>query len=577
MTSSPIRAILRGIAIAIAVAALLDPSITTNRAAKPIVSVIPIHARDSALSVRVASSLEKQFTVLRSPLATADASVIVGDNVPADTRALSSRVFAVLGDRSAPTVIIERVDAPSSAPAAARVPVTAVAHVTGARGRTLDVSLRNDGLAVDHATRVVRTNDEHVMVPLSYVPTSTGTVRLRVSASLGATDTAASDIAVAVRDTRWPVLFFDPRPSWMSTFVRRAIESDPRFVVTSRVVTSRNVSTDAGQPPGRLDDLAALALYDAVVIGAPEALGDRDVAGLEAFMRRRGGRVVLLLDRRAPGPYERIAGTAAWTNDSTGKAETIGVAGDSIRAAELVWPTTLPSGAEAVVATRGAHPVVWASPAGAGELIVSGALDAWRFRDRSVSSFDRFWQTLLARAADAAPTPVDVAAAPAIVAPGERITMTALSRDAAVSTARPLRVSATASLVSDARATNVRLLPGDRVGAFRGDVRAPSSAGTYRFAVTVNGAHGDAPVIVARDVARPAPEAPDLLRAWVAAHGGATVLATDAGSLASRLVSALHPADRRMTWHPMRSAWWIVPFALALAAEWWLRRRRGLA
>jgi hypothetical protein len=34
---------------------------------------------------------------------------------------------------------------------------------------------------------------------------------------------------------------------------------------------------------------------------------------------------------------------------------------------------------------------------------------------------------------------------------------------------------------------------------------------------------------------------------------------------------------RAETWHPMRSAWWIIPFALALSGEWWLRRRRGLA
>ena len=28
--------------------------------------------------------------------------------------------------------------------------------------------------------------------------------------------------------------------------------------------------------------------------------------------------------------------------------------------------------------------------------------------------------------------------------------------------------------------------------------------------------------------------------------------------------------------HPMRSAWWILPFAMCLSAEWWLRRRRGV-
>src|SRR6185503_15219195 len=144
---------------------------------------------------------------------------------------------------------------------------------------------------------------------------------LRVTAALaGTTSVANADVSVDVRDKRWTVLFFDPRPSWMSTFVRRAVERDARFVVTSRVVTSRNVSADAGQPPGRLDDLAALELFDAVVVGAPETLTERDVAGLDAFLRRRAGGVVLLFDRRFPGPYERLTDAGDWRTDSSGKA-----------------------------------------------------------------------------------------------------------------------------------------------------------------------------------------------------------------------------------------------------------------
>jgi hypothetical protein len=34
--------------------------------------------------------------------------------------------------------------------------------------------------------------------------------------------------------------------------------------------------------------------------------------------------------------------------------------------------------------------------------------------------------------------------------------------------------------------------------------------------------------------------------------------------------------DVATTVHPMRSAWWIVPFAGLLCAEWMLRRRQGL-
>jgi hypothetical protein len=41
--------------------------------------------------------------------------------------------------------------------------------------------------------------------------------------------------------------------------------------------------------------------------------------------------------------------------------------------------------------------------------------------------------------------------------------------------------------------------------------------------------------------------------------------------------AALQAERRRERWHPMRSAWWIVPFAAALGGEWWWRRRRGLA
>jgi hypothetical protein len=578
VTPRALQLVLRGMAIAIAIAALIDPAITSRRAERPAVAIVAASERDSSLALRVASALEKQFIVVRAPFAGAAASVIVGDNLPPNASDLAGPAFAVLADRSGPTVTLENVESPATSPATARVPIVATAHVTAARGRVLDVSLRAGGLVVDRASRAIRSDDERVSVPLAFVPTAAGAARLRVSATLGG-DSATADVAVDVRDTRWAVLFFDARPSWMSTFVRRAIERDPRFVVTSRIVTSRNVSTDAGVPPARLDDLTALGLYDAVVIGAPEALADRDVSGLDAFLRRRGGSVVLLLDRRAPGPYERLADVTTWTNDSTGKAEAIGAGAtaDSMRAAELLWPARLPDGADVVASTRAAaaHPVVWKSPVGAGRVIVSGALDAWRYRDRSVSSFDRFWQTLIAGAAADAPPPLAVATTRRVVRPGEKVRVTSMLRDAVFSTASPLRVSANASIRATASTTPVRLWPGDRVGMFEGSLRAPATPGQYRLTIAANGAHADVPIIVATGATRPSPATPDLVRAWVASRGGVAVPATEISSLAPRLSGAIHAADRRTMWHPMRSAWWILPFALALSAEWWLRRRRG--
>src|SRR5262249_44535190 len=161
-------------------------------------------------------------------------------------------------------------------------------------------------VAVDHVTRTVARDDDTLDVALTFIPSSASATLLRVIAHVdGATD-AAGEALVDVVDRKWPVLFYDPRPSWMSTFVRRAVERDPRFVVTSRVVTSHNVNTDAGNPPGRLDDLSALSLFDAVVVGSPAAMSADDADGLEAFMRKRGGSVVLLLDEVASGPHERL-------------------------------------------------------------------------------------------------------------------------------------------------------------------------------------------------------------------------------------------------------------------------------
>src|SRR5262249_39073257 len=150
----------------------------------------------------------------------------------------------------------------------------------------------------------------------------------------------------------------------------------------------------------------------------------------------------------------------------------------------------LPDGASVAASTRtaAARPIVWTSPVGAGRIIVSGALDAWRFRDSSVSSFDRFWQTLIAGASASAIAPVTVATARTIVAPRERLSASAFVRDAALSPALPAKASATASMIS-----NVRLWPSEQAGMFRAELRAPAQPGTYRLTVAANGARSDVP------------------------------------------------------------------------------------
>jgi hypothetical protein len=588
--------VLRILAIAVAVLAAIDPSITSDRTTKPEVAVIAADAhRDSTLADRVTRELAKTFTMTRAPVSNAEGTVVVGNGLPSTTAEFASPVFAVRADRHGPTVSLDAVRAPSWAPREARVIVAAIARVTGGRGRTLDVVLRAGNLAVDHVTRRIASDDERVPVSLAFVPTIAGAAALRLSATLdGARDAATTDVAVDARDKRWAVLFFDPRPSWMSTFVRRAVERDPRFVVTSRVVTSRNVSTDVGQPPGQLDDLVALGTFDAVVVGAPEALAERDVAGLDAFLRRRGGGVVFLFDRRAAGPYDRLLDVGAWVDDSTGRTVSIApVSGDTtsgtLRASDIAWPLRLPAGAELVAVTvpsktdtAKSRPLVWRTAVGAGRLVVNGALDSWRYRDRAISGggFDRFWPTVIADAANAAPPPVAVSLSSSVLAPGDEATVTVVGRDAALSGDRVARTNVTAVLESTSSGVApipVQLWPAGQIGRLDGVVRAPAAAGVYRLVVTADGNRGEAPVVIARDAAHFTSDAPDLLAAWVGAHGGRVLAESRMSELSTALSRAIHPAPRLETWNPMRSPWWIIPFALALSGEWWLRRRRGLA
>jgi hypothetical protein len=584
---------LRAFAILLAIVAIFDPAITSTRRTRPIIALVADESQ-RALADRVARALDGSFQIVRAPFSGAAGTVLVTDHVPASDAELASPVFTVIPERDGPTATLEALKAPAHAPLDSRVTISAVARVTSANGRTLEVALQAGNVVVDRFTGAISGDDERLVVPLTFVPTSRGTVALRVTANIaGARQTSTADVGVDILERQWAVLFFDARPSWMSTFVRRAIERDPRFVVTSRTMTSRGISTDVGRPPGSLDDVARVTPFDAIIVGAPEALNDRDVAGLDAYLRRRGGGVVLVFDRRASGPYERLTQAGEWAAASGGAGMTVdAVAADSVglRVSEIAWPARLPAGARPVAVNRAAsanaapdnRAVVWRSAVGAGRLVVSGALDAWRFRAATNSAFDAFWQTLIAETAAASPAAIDIDIATPMLAPGQTTDVVVTLRDITLGDTarrsdRPVHASVTASVEGQATRLDLRLWPDGRVGRFRGSLRAPAAPGTYQVAVSSGDDRAEARIIVATEVSHIAPAEHDLLRAWTTATGGTSLSSSRLEELPSTLDQALRPTPRRVTWHPMRSAWWILPFTIALAIEWWSRRRRGLS
>jgi hypothetical protein len=419
------RLLLRGTAVAIAIAGAIDPAITASRPIKPRVALLGSAALpDPALVDRVASSIDSSFTVIReSAEVGAEAVVSVGEQLPAVANLRAPVAFAVLPEPQQPYVAIESVTAPDRAHLDARVPVTARVRVVSAEGRKLTIALRKDGVEVDRVTHDVAAPRVVSPAALSFVASAPGASRLEVVAEVeGARRPAEAAVLISTGRARWAVLSYDSRPSWGSTFVRRALETDPRFIVTSRVRTTANHAASAGKPPASLSSPEQLESYDVVLVGAPQELGDADVTGLEAFMRRHGGAVILLLDEprgtRDSTAVSRLTGVTEWT--SRLGAEPIG----DPPASEFTWPARQPAWAEALGApwrTDGttktnAPPAVWRMSVGRGHLIVNGALDGWRYRQMG-DAFDRFW---VAASAEAASRSAAIGSAPqALPAPSE--------------------------------------------------------------------------------------------------------------------------------------------------------------
>ena len=222
------------------------------------------------------------------------------------------------------------------------------------------------------------------------------------------------------------------------------------------------------------------------------------------------------------------------------------------------------------------RPILWSVAIGAGRFAVSGAVDAWHYRD-DAEGFDTFWSSFIASLALGAPEPIDLNVSSSVLAPGEAGTLRIAVREALLSDRLDREARVQATLISGNDSTPLRAWPEHTPGVFTAAFVAPDTPGVHRLAVSSGPATAYVPIVVdafartARDVE------PDIVKAFASSRNGTTVDQADVNRLPDLIATAVEPVMRVETWYPMRSAWWIVPFALLLGAEWWLRRRRGLA
>src|SRR4029077_2707057 len=168
--------------------------------------------------------------------------------------------------------------------------------------------------------------------------------------------------------------------------------------------------------------------YEVAMIGGPDNLTASDLEALRWFVEARGGVAIFVPDQRPAGRYVDMAGVASFESRVVDEPVRLhGGAGDLL-AAELQIPRTTTPAARVLAATATGEPVVFSVRRGAGAVIFSGALDAWRYRGREGDLFARFWRRAVADEAAAIPPALDVAVTPSIARPGETVAVTARIR-----------------------------------------------------------------------------------------------------------------------------------------------------
>jgi hypothetical protein len=615
---------LRSAAVLIAIAGLIDPAFTTAGHRRARVAVIvqggptmelpvndgreraalrriggggraavrnpggmPRHAVAERARAQLVNDLGDDYDLQPRLTSDAAAAIVIGDSYPSrsqsDVASGFSRTVATVTVASdvVPNVRVVRVDAPREVPAGTAIRVGIDVEGVGVAGRMSTLTVHAGGLEVGRASHDWRGDGDRWHADIDAVPVGEPPFVLRVEAQPFEGERTSIDNAVdAVVDVRrapFRVEVYEPRPSWATTFIRRALEADARFRVAGLSATSKSVTTRTGDAVSLAD-----APLDVIVVGGLDRLTQADAQALDRFMRARGGAVVVAPDAKvSAGPASRLLQGFTLTERLSERPEKLTVAAPlaPIQASEVLLVRS-DAGADRLAwtsgtSTNGPSPVMVSTPRGDGRLVVSGALDAWRYRTEDAGAFDRFWQSTIAGLALAVPPPIDVRVEPPILRPGEpgEIIVRTSTRGAGLS-GQPYERTVGATV--DGRP--IRLWPAAETGVFRGSFTARETDGRSTIVAQVDGASSRSasrPIVVRADARRALPETPAPLALLSASHNGIDVTPSHIDEVERFIRRTVTAPAAPVTRRPMRSVWWMIPFTACLSAEWYLRRRRG--
>jgi hypothetical protein len=488
-----------------------------------------------------------------------------------------------VGDRLSPNVAIASIDAPARVSLSGRSAVRVVLHGDGVEGQVTTLALSAGALVIGTQSHTWSAGASRADVTFDLVPWTPGPLTLRaVAASTGpdAPGDNSVEVATYVETERVRVLALDAHPTWSSRFVTLALAQDPEVDLVSRTLLGRGITVrsegyrDVTQSPADAD------AFDVVLVSSPDTESPQVLAWLDAFMRTRGGSVVVLADDLAGLAATRRWWPLAFRERSTAVPAAIGFERHPDRpwrAGVFADPVALPLEARVLASTReaGPRPVIVSQPVGIGRLVASLALDAWRYRGDDNDPFAHAFRSLVVGLGRETRRrlEIDVAAG---MPRDDAATIRARSRPSTAPGANRLLPIARFDMAG-VRVEGV-LWPTAAEGVFQASVRPSGVRGATGVEAVLPGAEARAALQVDASGRTQPPPAPLPLGWLAAAHGGVDGRSADATALVEQVGKQLAAAGRSesVTIWPMRSPWWLVPFVAALGVEWVARRRAGL-
>lgn len=426
--------------------------------------------------------------------------------------------------------------------------------------------------------------------------------------------------AVDVRERARRLLVIDANPSWDFTFVKRTLEADSSLVATFLVqdLVGRWRVLGAPAVSGWPADLTQWRQFSAVLLSGEVGAAGRE-QDLVRFVEEGGGLFFLhgskgwanlpkgrlgdLLPLKTKGPRPRNTGPAAVRLTESGQVDPLTLIHENPLRAALLWsglPPIWPA-AERTEAKPGARVLLrWddtsAEPAflvagyGKGRVAALAGQGIWRwiFVARSSASGSPVAEPFLRQTVRWLMEPstqdrFQVVAARKVFQSGEQVEFEARLRDAVY---EPLSGARGEIVIRDEEGRPVRtlpLIPTPRIGEYEARTE-PLAPGAYRFEARISPADDGQQIREGRFWIEPT--GVEVFRTWSDPRGLEAVARASGGGVGDpedlpelrRLIK-----DTRRRTQDVRQAeiWnhWILfaSFVLLLGAEWFLRRRRGLA